>query len=332
MQRQGSFMSNNILGIDVAKHTFEVALLSENRIRSHRFANSQTGFEHLSAWVTTLNLCQVQACMEATGPYHQALALYLHAAGHTLSVVNPLRIKGFARAQMQRNKTDRVDAVVIARFCEALHPEPWNPPPSEVLVLQGLLRRQQSLDQMRQQEINRREMPDCCTAVQHSIEQVVKFLDQQIDQLKKQIAEHFNEHPDLNHQQQLLCTIPGIAELTAARLLGEFLGFGSFSNARQLAAFAGLSPRQHQSGQSVQGRTHLSKTGNSNLRKALYFPALTALRYNPRIVVFAKRLEAAGKSKMSIIGAVMRKLVHYAFGVLKSGRPFDSGAVASEPV
>jgi transposase len=270
--------------------------------------------------------------MEATGPYHQALALYLHTAGHCVSVVNPLRIKGFARAQMQRNKTDQVDAVVIARFCEALQPEPWSPPPAEVLVLQGLLRRQQSLDQMRQQEINRREMPDCCSAVQHSIEEVVKFLDEQIDQLKKQIAEHFKAHPVLKQQQQLLCTIPGIAELTAARLLGEFLGFGSFKNARQLAAFAGLSPRQHQSGHSVHGRTHLSKTGNSNLRKALYFPAITALRYNQPIVVFAKRLEAAGKSKMSIIGAVMRKLVHYAFGVLKSGRPFDSGTVVSESV
>lgn len=163
--------------------------------------------------------------MEATGPYHQALARYLHAAGHTLSVVNPLRIKGFARAQMQRNKTDQVDAVVIARFCEALHPEPWSPPPSEVLVLQGLLRRQQSLCQMRQQEINRREMPDSGAAVQDSIEQVVKFLDQQIDQLKKQIAKHFDEHPALKSQRQLLCTIPGIAELTAARLPGRVSGF-----------------------------------------------------------------------------------------------------------
>lgn len=321
-------MSNTILGIDIAKQTFEVALLSENRPRSRCFANSLTGFEQLSAWLATLELAGVHACMEATGPYHLALARYLHAAGHTVSVVNPLRIKGFARAQMQRNKTDQVDAVVIARFYEALNPEPWSPPPSEVLVLQGLLRRQQSLDQMRQQELNRQEMPDSCPAVQDSIEQVVKFLDQQIGQLKKQIAQHFDEHAALKSQQQLLCTIPGIAELTAARLLGEFLGFGCFSNARQLAAFAGLSPRQHQSGSSVQGRSHLSKTGNSGLRKALYFPALTALRYNRRIGEFAERLAAAGKSKMSIIGAVMRKLVHYAFGVLKSGEPFRAEALA----
>jgi transposase len=325
-------MAATILGIDVAKQSFQVALLSANKVRSKSFPNSQTGLAQLSTWLDTQQVKQVHACMEATGAYHQALASYLHAAGYTVSVVNPQRIKGYGQAQMQRSKTDTVDALVIAQFCKALQPEPWKPPSVEVLTLQSLLRRLESLQQMRQQEANRGEQPDSCAAVQASIEQVLSFLDQQIVQVKKQIEEHFEQYPPMKQQRDLLSSIPGIGELTAARLLGEFLGFTPFSNARQLAAFAGLSPRQYQSGSSIYGKTRLSKRGSSRLRKALYFPALTALKYNPRIEEVAKRLEAKGKSKMCIIGAVMRKLLHYAFGVLKSGRPFDSGAVASEPI
>ncbi|WP_197530088.1 IS110 family transposase [Gloeobacter violaceus] len=240
--------------------------------------------------------------------------------------MNPKRIKGYAQAQMQRSKTDQLDATVIAHFCAALHPQTWQPPAEAVLVLQSLLRRFEGLQQMRQQEENRRQMPQVCAEVKSSIEQMLSFLDQQIAQVKQQIREHFEQHPDLKHQQQLLCSIPGIAELTAARLLGELLGFAPFGNARQLAAFAGLSPRQYQSGTSISGRTHLSKMGNSRIRKALYCPAIVALRYNPKIQEFSERLLAAGKTKMCVVGAVMRKLLHYAFGVLQSGRPFDTQA------
>lgn len=322
-------MSKAVLGIDIAKLSFQAALIVAGKLRSKSFQNSPTGFEQLREWLNHQQVQHLHACMEATGGYQQALAHYLHEQGYIVSIVNPKRIKGYAQAQMQRSKTDKLDAGVIAHFCAALHPQTWQPPTEAVLVLQSLLRRLESLQQMRQQEENRRQMPQVCTEVQSSIEQMLSFLDQQIAQVKEQIRQHFEQHPELKHQQQLLCSIPGIAELTAARLLGEFLGFAPFRNARQLAAFAGLSPCQYQSGSSISGRTHLSKMGNSRIRKALYCPAIVALRYNPRIKEFSGRLLAAGKTKMCIVGAVMRKLLHYAFGVLKSGRPFD--IPASQP-
>ncbi len=318
-------MTQAFLGIDIAKQSFEAVLLLSGKVRSKSFKNAFDGFEQLDRWLEQECLSQVHACLEATGGYQQDLALHLYKQGHVVSIVNPKRIKGYAQAQMRRDKTDRVDAAVIAHFCATLHPKPWQPPSEAVLILQGLLRRLESLQQMRQQEENRKQMPHLCPQVQSSIEQLLKVFGEQIAQLKQEIRNHIAQQAELKHQQHLLCSIPGIGELTSARLLAEFLGFAPFSNARQLAAFAGLSPRQYQSGTSVLGRTHLSKVGNGRIRKVLFFPAVVALRYNSRIKEFGERLSAAGKTKMCIVGAVMRKLLHYAFGVLKSGRPFDTG-------
>ncbi len=121
----------------------------------------------------------------------------------------------------------------------------------------------------------------------------------------------------------MLVSIPGIADTTAAAILAELLDVTQFAGARQVAAFAGLVPRIRQSGSSVRGHSSLSKIGSSRLRKCLYFPAMVALRFNPAVRDMGARLSAGGKSKLVIIGAAMRKLLQIAFGVLKSGRPFD---------
>ncbi len=127
----------------------------------------------------------------------------------------------------------------------------------------------------------------------------------------------------LKAQSELLDSIPGIAETTAALLLAEITDIKQYRSARQVAAYAGLVPRERQSGSSVRGRTRLSKIGNARLRRALYFPAITALRCSPFFQRWAEGLQQRGKSKMSVIGAAMRKLVHLAYGVLKTGKPFD---------
>jgi transposase len=120
-----------------------------------------------------------------------------------------------------------------------------------------------------------------------------------------------------------LDSIPGIAETTAATLLAEIVDVTQYRSARQVAAYAGLVPRERYSGSSVRGRTRLSKIGNARLRKALYFPAITALRCSPFFQAWAQGLRERGKCKMSVIGAAMRKLIHLAYGVLKTGQPFD---------
>ncbi len=159
--------------------------------------------------------------------------------------------------------------------------------------------------------------------VRSSLEEHISYLQEQIDRTRRQIKEHIDQNPDLKNKAKLLESIPCIGDATAALLVAEVGDITQFKSARQVAAFAGLVPRIRESGSSVRGRARLSKVGSSRLRKALYFPAITALRFNPLIRVMALRLSAAGKSKMLIVGAAMRKLLHIAYGVLKSQRPFD---------
>jgi transposase len=156
-------------------------------------------------------------------------------------------------------------------------------------------------------------------------------LQARIEKTRRQIKEHIDNYPDLKEQARLLESIPGIGSVTSALLLAELGDVSQFSNARQVAAFAGLVTRIRESGSSVRGRSRLSKVGSSRLRKSLYFPAITALRYNPIIKAFGLRFSSQSKSKMLIVGAAMRKLLHLAYGVLKSRKPFDPNFCASYP-
>lgn len=159
-------------------------------------------------------------------------------------------------------------------------------------------------------------------AIHDTIHAVIATLNEQIKAVQNRIQQHIDSYPALKRQQELLVSIPGIGAATATQLMAE-LGAMNFSHAGQAAAFVGLVPRQHVSGSSVRGRSTLCKMGRSRLRKALFFPAMVALRYNPLIEKMGQRLTTSGKSKMSIVGAAMRKLIHLAFGVLKTGKPFD---------
>jgi len=316
-------MVDNVLGIDVSKRKFDVALLrADGKSRSHAFPNSAAGFRQLQRWLRGLGVEQVHACLESTGTYGLALASFLHQAVDTVSVVNPACIKAFADSELKRAKTDRVDAKVIARFCAAMAPQPWQPPAAHVSELQALARRLESVQQMIQQERNRLEAPGISGAVRASLERTLGLLEEELGRLREQISDHIDQHPELKRRRDLLCSIPGIAETTAARLLSE-ISATDFSRARQLAAYAGLVPCVRQSGSSLRGRGRLSKRGNVRLRRALYWPAIVAMRHNPTLRAFAQRLREAGKPTMVIVAALMRKLLHIAFGVLKHGRPFD---------
>jgi len=313
-----------ILGIDIAKLKFNVCLLDTGGKLKHKvFPNTAAGFQQLAAWLVKQGTQRVHACMEATGAYGEALALHLHTAGHTVSVVNPAAIKAFAGSRLSRTKTDKVDAELIARFCVAQQPAAWTPPAPEVRQLQALVRRLESLVEMRTMESNRLEAIITIDVVKSSVEAHIAYLDHQIKQTEALIRTHINNHPRLKRQSALLDSIPGIGETTAATLLAEITDITQYESARQVAAFAGLVPRERQSGSSVRGRTRLSKIGNARLRKALYFPAITALRCSAFFKQWAEGLRQRGKCKMSVIGAAMRKLIHLAYGVLKTGQPFD---------
>jgi transposase len=266
---------------------------------------------------------RVHACLQATGPYGDSLALFLHEVGHTVSVINPAAVKSFAGSPLSRTKTERVDAELIARCCLAQEPARWMPLPAQVRELQALVRRLESLVEMRVMEENRLSSGITVDLVRHSVEEHLTYLDDEIKRTEELIGEHIQGHRRLKQQSELLDSIPGIAETTAALLLAEITDINQYGSARQVAAYAGLVARERQSGSGVRGRTRLSKIGNARLRRALYFPAITALRCSPFFQRWAKGLRNSGKSKMSVICAVMRKLAHVAYGVLKNGKAFD---------
>jgi transposase len=317
------------LGIDVSKNTLDAALLKEQGKPRHKvFANTATGHRQLLSWLNDNGAAKVHACLEATGTWANAVALALHESGHQVSLVNPALIKAFGQSQLKRTKTDKADATLIAHFCRMHQPPLWSPPALEIRELQALVRRLETLEEMRLMEENRLSSGVTCAVVRASLEEHIQYLQEQIDKTHRQIKDHLDQHPGLKDKANLLDSIPGIGEATAALLLAELGDLTQFSSARQVAAFAGLVPRIRESGSSVRSRSRLSKVGSSRLRKSLYFPAITALRFNPLIKALGLRLSAQGKSKMLIIGAAMRKLLHLAYGVLKSGQPFDPAFVA----
>jgi transposase len=311
-----------ILGIDIAKAKFQSALLlPDGKLRHKTCPNTLAGFAQLADWLARQGVTHVHACLEATGSYGDGLATWLYDAGHRVSVVNPAIIHAYARTQLARSKTDRLDAELIARFTATQHPPAWTPPAPEIRQLQAFVRRLDALQGMRTQEANRLAAGGLVREVRASIDAVLASLDAQIAHVQQLIRDHLDQYPGLRAQRDLLTTIPGIGEATAAVLIAELFD-KPYASARQAAAFAGLVPRLIESG-TLRGRSRLSKIGPGRLRKALYFPAITALRWNPTIRAVRIRLHAAGKPPMVIIGAAMRKLIHLAYGVLKSGRAYE---------
>ena len=318
-------MSEAILGIDVSKKKLDVALMFDGRTLKKKFDNSPKGFKLIVGWLMSLHIERVRACLEATGTYGEGVAEFLHEKGHRVSVVNPFRIKGYANTDLKRNKTNPADAHLIADFCLVKNPDEWHPLPREVKHLQALTRRIEALEQMLIAEKNRLEVAP--SKVRPSVKRIIKTLETEIRNVQRLIKEHINDNPDIKQQNDLLLTIPGIGQKTSQLLLGE-VDFQRFDSARAVAAQAGLTPRKDQSGTSL-NRTRLSKVGNARIRKALYFPAITALKYNQTIKQFASRLSQKGKVPMEVICASMRKLLHIAFGVIKNKTPFNPNMACS---
>jgi len=253
----------------------------------------------------------------------EACATALADAGWTVSVVNPARVVGFAQGQMARNKTDAADAQLLARFCARMQPEPWQPAPRPVRELRAMVDRLATLKQMQQQELNRLEAQGENPVLKASIDLHVAHLQDRIEELQRRIDDHIDGHPGLRQDAELLRSIPGIGEVTAPKVLALLGDVRRFKNAKALAAFIGVAPAQRESGSSVRGRTMLNRKGHAQMRRALYMPALVAMRHNPVVQQFSSRLRASGMAPKAVIGACMHKLASLIFGVLRSGVPFD---------
>lgn len=317
-----------IVGIDVAKRKLDTAVQINGKIKSKVFANTPAGHADLIQWLLDRGAAPhaTHVCMEATGPYSETTAIALVEAGWRVSVVNPARIKGFAQGELARNKTDRADAALLVRFCAAMQPSLWTPPPAAWRELRAWVDRLQALKDMRQQESNRLEAHQASGQVQlvKAVQVHLDWLDRQIAELERDINDHIDRHPELKRDAELLRSIPGLGDTTVAKVLAYAGDVRRFASAKALAAFIGVTPRQRLSGSSVKGRTMMSRTGHADLRRALYMPGLVARRHNPALKTFGDRLNAAGLAPKAVVGAVMRKLAHLIYGVIKSGKPFEA--------
>ena len=315
------------IGIDISKATFDACLVGPaGKPQKKSFSNTPDGFAKLLRWAGYLAAdATCRYCMEATGSYHEALATFLAESDQWVSVVNPRRTHHAAEATGAGNKTDPADAFGLAEFCRKENPPPWRRAAPEVRTLVAMLRRMQALQDHLTQEKNRLADPGMKEQVEvtNSLKKSIAFLKGEIASVHKQIDAHIKKHPDLKSDRDLLTSIPGIGDATAAWIMAELPSIAAIASAQSAAAFAGLAPRECRSGTSVHRETHLSKRGNVHLRRILYFPAITAIRFNPAVKALYDRMIARGRAPMAAIGAAMRKLLMLAYGVLKHRKEFE---------
>lgn len=313
-------MTQISIGIDIAKLKFDVARLAEGKYKHAKFTNTPDGFAAFVDWLRDFGDTDWRLCMEATGTYGLPLADFLVKRGYFVSVVNPAQIHAFGKSELSRAKTDKADAKLIARYALQADLIAWKPLPANLRTLQALTRRVEHLLEMQRMEQNR--LATAESTITSSISAVLTTLDAELKATRQAIREHIDHDHGLKQQSDLLLSIPGIGPATINYLLVALSPHHGYANAKQVVAQAGLAPAITQSGQ-WQGKTRIAKTGDARLRKALYLPALVAWQHNPAIRLQCDRLKANGKNGKLIACAAMRKLIHLAFAILKSGKPFD---------
>ena len=311
------------VGIDVSKTHLDVAIRWQDRRWMHQqFAYTTLGQQQILDWLEAQAVMGSWVCLEATGRYSLPIATLLHRAGYRICLEAPYRTKHFAKSLMTRQKTDKVDAQLLAQYVAVMTPREWSPPTLSFQNVQDLKRLLDGLNEDRTRVINRLEGLRLASPARQHLEQQLGQLEQRIQQVKQELAEAMDDDDHFRQSLSLLTSIKGIGKTSAQQLLAEIADWSAFGSADDLVSFAGLSPQHFQSGQN-KGYSRLSKRGNANIRKTLYFPALSAMQHNPHLKVFAQRLKTYGKAKMQVVVAVMRKLLVLAYAIIKSGKPYD---------
>jgi len=308
------------LGLDIAKAKLDACLLQGRRAHHAQFDNSPAGLAALRTWCKKHGAPAPLTVLEATGRYGELAAATLHTAGHRVHVANPRRIKDHAKSLGRRNKTDRIDAALIASFGTTRPLPAWQPPSSAQQLLRNLLRRLSDLETMRQAERNRQQATSD-PLIAKSLGRVLRSLAQEITSLETQISAHLQATPELHADIQRLCAIEGIGERSARWLCAELPRH--LPNARAAAAWLAVTPRVRQSGSSLHITATAGSEGNRHLRRVLFMAAMVARRHNPRLKLFADRLAANGKAKMAVLLAVLHKLLKISFAILKSQSAYD---------
>ena len=313
------------IGIDIAKLTFVGAVKVGDDTTTHEFNNTTEGFADFHQWVATFGLTNTHYCMESTGKYGFALAEYLFTQNEKVSMVNPYKIKHFAKSLLLRNKTDKLDAGLIAHYCQVMQPTLWSPKPAKIQRLRALLKRMSQLESMMRQDKNRLELENDLDIIK-SINMMLEHFKTEINTIENLIAELIANDVNLANKASLLKTIKGVGNKTLYLVLSHFGDPDQFESPKQFAAYMGINPAHNQSGTSLD-QSSLSKVGDPYIRKMLYMPTLSATQCNPLIKAFYQRLVNNGKPKKLAVCAAMRKLIFIIFGVLKNQTEFDPNYV-----
>lgn len=311
------------VGIDVGATELVVAVDGRNGTRS--FANTAEGHSTLVRWLDSLGR-PVRVVLEATGIYSLDVSMAL-AARHTVMVANPRAVKHYAEACLRRGKNDHADAKLLADFARRMQFEPWQPPSAQALELRSLARQRCALSDDLTVARNRLHAAKATQSthpmVIATLGTIIEALEDGIKTLEHEAARVVSTDPGLKGQSELLKSIPGIAALSARSILAELVTIGGDIDHRQLVAYAGIDVVNQTSGTSVAKRPRISRRGNPALRRALYMPALVAIRRDPHFRAFYDRLVAKGLKKLQAIVAVMRKMLHAIAAILRTGQVFD---------
>jgi len=314
-------------GIDVSAAQLVVALEDQGRRGLQRsFPNRASGHQALIVWLQKSGPC-IRVCLEATGLYSLDLALALHAAaGIEVAVLNPKRVNRFA-ATLCRSKTDPADAQVLAEYARRMPFQPWHPPQAAALELRAITRHIAALTQQHTQQSNRQHAASATTTesrcVQQDRQRSLRDLERRIAKMRRAALAVIERDPELRLRFALLLSMPGIGEVSALNLLGELAVLAPGLSVRQWVAHSGLDPTHHDSGSSVHKPARISRAGNRYLRRALYMPALVAVRHDPHLRAFHQALLARRKAKLQALMAVARKILHAIFGMFRWRADYD---------
>lgn len=310
----------NIIGLDISKDTIDATLHKTNgSIHYIKFKNNDDGLKQFRLWIKGNRIRKAYIGMEATGIYYEKAADML-SSYYTVYVINPLKIKDYGKSRFNRTKTDKADSNLIADYIKR-HQDtliPYQIPKNK--ALQKLINLKNQLQQQQKQIKNRLHSTEE-EFIRNIHQDLIDTIQDKMEQVKIAISEQIKKQTDYNHYRNLQ-TIPSIGKDTASVLYAQ-LTEKHFKTANQFVSYAGLSPAIIQSGTSVRGRGRLSRYGNRRLKSTLYMPALCAYRFNafPKLI---NNLKKAGKPKMVIIVAIMRKLAKLAYYIVKTGQPYDA--------
>ena len=315
------------VGIDVSKDWFDVERVNEGgEVDAQRFENTEAGHRKVCQWLSRGGR-SARVVVEATGSYHRKLVQALVGKkGVEVMVANPMAVKNFRRALLQRASTDATSAKALREFAQRMKFVPWKPASKASRDLRALARRAETLTVMRATERNHLHAARVGKEPASVIEDIranIVALGKRLERIREQARKTIGQEAGLEKAYALMCSIKGVGTISAIAILAELAQLPEGLGVRQWVAYAGLDPRPIESGTSVKMARRISKVGNIHLRRGLYMPALVAMRHNPNVREFAQHLSAKGKSKLVVVVAVMRKLLHSIYGMLKSGSGFD---------